>query len=132
MTGDELADTAEHRPLPSAQVPPPEPNSSRVRVEIGAASHVGLVRENNEDCYLVGRVERTFQALATNLPAGHGPERFDEVSYGMVVADGLGGGSGGEVASRLAVITFVNLVLHTPDMIMRVSDEEADRVMNRI
>jgi PPM family protein phosphatase len=132
MSTDELADTAEHPVGQTAQVPPPEPNSARARVEIGAASHIGLVRENNEDSYIVGRVERSFHTLSTNLPAGSGPEHFDEVSYGMVVADGLGGGSGGEEASRLAVITFVNLVLHTPDWIMRVNDEEAERLMNRI
>lgn len=132
MSIDELADTAEHPVVPSAQVPPPEPVSSRAKVKLGAASHVGLVRENNEDCYIVGRVERSFHTISTNLPAGSGPDRFDEVSYGMVVADGLGGGRGGEEASRLAVITFVNLVLHTSDWIMRVTDEDADRVMNRI
>ena len=38
----------------------------------------------------------------------------------------------GEVASRLAVRTLVNLVLDTPDWIMRVEDEEGDRVLERI
>ncbi|HVL11880.1 MAG TPA: protein phosphatase 2C domain-containing protein [Gemmata sp.] len=132
MNTDELADTAEHKPLGSAQVPPPEPVSSRARVEVGAASHVGLVRATNEDCYVVGRVERMFRTLATNLPDGSGPLRFDEVAYGFVVADGLGGAHAGEEASRLAVGTFVNLVLHTPDMIMRMSDGEANRLMDRI
>jgi PPM family protein phosphatase len=132
MSTDKLADTAEHRPLPGAQVPPPEPVSSRVSVEFGSGTHVGLVRSNNEDCYLVARVERSFQTVATNIPAGYGPNRFDEVVYGAVVADGLGGVRGGEEASRLAVITLVNLVLHTPDWIMRVSDGEADRVTSRI
>jgi protein phosphatase len=132
MNTDELEDTAEHRVLSAAPVSPPEPVSSRVRVEFGAGSHVGLVRESNEDSYLVGRVERSFHTLSTNLPAGHGPERFDEVSYGAIVADGLGGSRAGEEASRLAIATFVNLVLHTPDWIMRVTEEEADRVMDRI
>ena len=132
MSTDDLSDTAEHPALSSAQVQPPEQLSSRVRVEFGAGSHVGLVRDSNEDSYLVARVERSFQSIATNLPEGYGPEQFDEVTYGMVVADGLGGTRGGEEASRLAVITFVNLVLHTPDWIMRVSEEEADRVIARI
>jgi protein phosphatase len=130
MSTDELADTAE---LPIA-VPhsPPQPASSRVRVEFGASSHIGLSRESNEDSYLVGRAERSFHPLSTNIPAGQCPARFDEVSYGAVVADGLGGSRAGGEASRLAILTFVNLVLHTPDWIMRATDEEADRVMDRI
>jgi serine/threonine protein phosphatase PrpC len=132
MNTENLPDTAEHRIGPTAQVAPPEPLSARVRVEFGSASHTGLVRRTNEDSFMVGRVERSLQTLASNLPPGYGPDRFDEVSYGMLVADGLGGMKGGEVASRLAVVTFVNLVLHTPDWIMRVGNDEADRVMDRI
>lgn len=132
MSSPSTTETAEH-PLPgSVQVPPPEPVSTRVRVEFGAASHVGLTRPVNEDSFLVGRVERSFQTFATNLPPWDATDRFDEVAYGMLVADGLGGGGGGDVASRLAVATFVNLVLNTPDWIMRVGNEEADRIMDRI
>jgi protein phosphatase len=36
----------------------------------------------------------------------------------MLVADGIGGASGGEVASRLAITTLTELVLRTPDWIM--------------
>jgi protein phosphatase len=129
---DDLADTAEYPTPPPAQVPPPEPTSTRVRVEFGAGSDVGLTRPNNEDCYLVARAERSFQTIATNLPADHAPGRSEEVTYGMIVADGLGGGLAGEEASRLAVVTFVNLVLQTPDWIMRVTDEEAARVIDRL
>jgi protein phosphatase len=132
MSVAKSSDTVEIRVGQSAQVGPPKPASSRVRVEFGALSHVGLVRPVNEDCYLVGRVDRSLQTLATNLPPGYGPDRFDEVSYGMLVADGMGGTGAGDVASRLAVVTFVNLVLHTPDWIMRVGSDEADRIMDRI
>ena len=132
MSSGNVPDTAEYRTGPNARVSPPEPISSRVLVEFGSASHAGLVRPNNEDSFLIARVERSYQAIATNLPPGYGPDRFDEVAYGMVVADGLGGAGGGEVASRLAVVTFVNLVLHTPDLIMRVGNDETDRVIDRI
>src|SRR5262245_9359142 len=132
MSSSNLPDTAEYPIGSGAQVPTPEPISARVRAEFGAASHPGLTRPTNEDSFLVGRMERTLQTLATNLPPGYGPERFDEVAYGMLVADGLGGMGGGEVASRLAIATFVNLVLHTPDLIMRVGNDETDRVMDRI
>ena len=132
MSSIKQTDTAEFMPGPSAQIPVPEPISARVRVEFGSASHTGLVRPTNEDSFLIARLERTLQTVATNLPPGHGPDRFEEISYGMLVADGLGGPGGGDVASRLAIATFVNLVLHTPDLIMRVGNDETDRVMDRI
>jgi protein phosphatase len=50
----------------------------------------------------------------------------------MAIADGMGGASAGEVASEMAIITLVNLVLHTPDWMMRVGDLEAEKVMQRM
>src|SRR5262249_27286071 len=52
--------------------------------------------------------------------------------YGLLVADGVGGKTAGEVASRLAASTLLNLILDTPDWILLASDEEAERVMERI
>ena len=42
-------------------------------------------------------------------------ELYEESGYGMVVADGVGGTSAGEIASRQAIYTFLSLALHTPD-----------------
>jgi protein phosphatase len=135
MTTPNTGDTAEF-PIASQaspiQVPPPDPFTVQVQVDLAGTSHPGLVRSNNEDCYLVGRVERALQIVATNLPPEYGGARSEEVAYGMLVADGLGGSRAGEVASRLAAITFVNLVLNTPDWVMRPGEEEANRLMNRI
>jgi len=132
VSDPKLTDTAQQPVVPTAQVAPPDPVSVRVQVEIGSATHTGLTRPNNEDSFLVGRVERALQTVATNLPVSYGPARSEEVAYGMLVADGLGGSDGGEVASRLAVAGFVNLVLDTPDWIMRVDEPDADRVMERM
>jgi serine/threonine protein phosphatase PrpC len=101
-------------------------------VDLGALSHPGKVRDNNEDIYLVVRTSRAFQALLTNLPPGHVPERHGDAGYGMLVADGMGGMSAGEVASRLAATTVVNILLNTPDWIMRAGGPEGERVMKRI
>jgi protein phosphatase len=132
MSTPNTTDTAEIPIQSSFQVPPPDRATVRVQVDLAGATHRGLTRPNNEDCYLVGRVERALQVVATNLPPDYGPPRTEEVAYGMLVADGLGGSRAGEVASRLATITFVNLVLHTPDWVMRPGEDVADRVMDRI
>ena len=58
---------------------------TQVELHHGAASDVGLLRQNNEDAYLVA------------------PPVF-------VVADGMGGHESGDVASRIVVEEFARLV----------------------
>jgi protein phosphatase len=116
----------------AARVLPPAEISARVQVDLAALSHRGKVRENNEDHFLVSRAERSLQTVTSNLPTEVIPQRFAEVGYGMLVADGMGGHQAGEIASRLAISTFVNMLLHTPEWYMRVGKAEAERVMKRI
>ena len=63
MPTDPLAETIEY--LIAAW-----PASAQVQVDLGALSHPGKVRANNEDCYLVARFTRALQPLLTNLPGG--------------------------------------------------------------
>lgn len=73
-----------------------------VIAEFGAASHVGLVRKNNEDHYAIVRRTRTRELLLTNLPSPR-PAPTEERVYVLTVADGMGGEVFGELASRLAL-----------------------------
>jgi protein phosphatase len=133
MTKDPSVDTAEFA-TPSTPAPAPSrhPASAAVQVDLGALSHQGLVRSNNEDCYLVARLRRALEPLLTNLPADQRPARAEEVGYGMVVADGMGGPAAGEVASRLAISILVDIQVHTPDWIMRTGGPGGDQPLERI
>ncbi|MGL4552332.1 MAG: PP2C family protein-serine/threonine phosphatase [Gemmataceae bacterium] len=102
----------------------PRPYSSLVRVEFGAMTHVGRVRKNNEDSYLVFKTGRAWERVLTSLKDGEVPERFDEVGYVMAVADGMGGTAGGEVASALALRAAVSAILNAPNWALKLDHPE--------
>ncbi len=129
MTDPSELDTTE---FPLSHAPESErPPSSMVTVDIGAQSDVGRVRENNEDNYLVARSGRHLDTLLTSLPEDAAPGRFDETGYVAIVADGMGGAVGGEIASRLAITALINIVVHVPDWILRFNEDNADEVSER-
>lgn len=120
--------------LPSGAAPGrarPRAGSTPVQVEFGALTHEGRVRETNEDHFLVARFERSMHTLATNLPADHIPAEYAQAAYAMLVADGMGGASAGEVASREAIRGIVELAVETPDWIMRVDEQSLAEVLRR-
>jgi protein phosphatase len=78
------------------------PTAVPVHVEVGALSHAGKVRANNEDHFVVVRRRRSRDVLATNLPATLLRPVHDD-AYALAVADGVGGAVFGEVASMLAL-----------------------------
>jgi len=77
-------------------------DARRMKINFAALTDVGLVRQNNEDCYLV--CDTTGRACHVPPPASH--ESLLEVDGSgalFAVADGMGGALAGEVASRMAV-----------------------------
>lgn len=89
-----------------------------MNVDLCALSHPGHVRDNNEDSYLVIKFGRSLENLMTNLEAEFVEQSYTVTGYGMLVADGMGGMAGGEIASRLALSKLVELVVDTSDWIM--------------
>jgi len=106
-------------------------SSAKVTVDIGALSHQDQVRTNNEDSFLVTTIERRMRTQMTNLLPTQIPHDYAEVAYGMIVADGMGGAAAGEVASRTAITALIDLVIETPDWIMRIDEERAGQVLKR-
>jgi PPM family protein phosphatase len=86
-----------------------------LEVDVGAVSHQGHVRENNEDSYLVMRFGRSLENVITNVEEDLLEQNYFMNGYGLLVADGMGGMAGGEVASRLALSKLVELIVETSD-----------------
>jgi protein phosphatase len=108
--------------------PRPRPDEVTLRfpasivVDVSGLSHPGKVRTNNEDHFLITRFGRYLETVQTSLPPGEMPERTDDAGYAMIVADGMGGHVGGELASRLAIRELVRVTLAMPDWIMRLEE----------
>lgn len=107
------------------------PQAPPVRVTFGAATHQGKVRPNNEDHYAIIQRTRSRKVLRTNLPLSDLAFE-DDVAYTLVVADGVGGASFGELASRLAIRTFGDLAGQASSWLMRLRDVEAQQVRQRV
>src|SRR5215204_1819516 len=127
---DDLQETEPEDPDPTPKQTddPFRPLSSTVRVQIAGRSHAGGLPEN-DDHFLIVELGRHQRTIATNLPDGYVPVRFDEAGYGMIVADGLG--KAGATASRLAITTLADLVLRFCKWQLRIDPEIADDVISR-
>ncbi|MGH9764209.1 MAG: PP2C family protein-serine/threonine phosphatase [Blastocatellia bacterium] len=109
-----------------------KPASSMIDVDLFAQSNSGSVGPNNEDQYLAVRVERSLKRVLSNLPDDLLPQKSEETAYGMCVADGIGAMPAGNLASALALSTLLDLVVATPDWIMRINHRKAAVVKRRM
>lgn len=85
-------------------------------VEIYASSHIGRVRKGNEDNYLLLHLTNAKSWTSTQSADGFiiETQRFEIDDQGIVLAvsDGMGGALAGEVASKMAVETVSERLLH--------------------
>ncbi len=128
MTGNEsspqaqdltLADTSPH--------PSSAPRTRRAQVEFGALTHIGKVRPTNQDQYLIARLAKSFRTLHSSLPSDPESQDSTQDGYLMLVADGMGGPSGGGVASALALEGVKQFVLHTAKWFFHLGDPDAEQ-----
>jgi protein phosphatase len=96
-------------------------------VEIHATSHVGRVRRGNEDNYLLLNITRS-RAWTSEQADGEfviESQTFDVDTNGIVLAvsDGMGGALAGEVASKMAVESVCEKLLHDEDDDATISPE---------
>ena len=102
-----------------------------VLVDAAGFTHPGLVRETNEDHFLVARLGRYFETVSTSLHPDDLPARTDDAGYSLIVADGMGGHAAGEIASRLAIREIIRLGLALPDWIVRIDDSTREAAATR-
>lgn len=93
----------------------------------------GRVRERNEDQFLVADLTKSLKVRSTSVPEDiSGALGGKEHGKLFLVADGMGGQAGGEVASGVATETIARYVLHTMPWFFRLRDGEEDDLENQL
>jgi serine/threonine protein phosphatase PrpC len=108
-----------------------QPLSALVKVEFGAHSCAGAGRDTNEDHFLILRLGRHQEVMASTLPEADLPERFDEHGYAIVVADGTGELGSGALASRVAISALAHVAIHSGKWNLRVNARTAEDIANQ-
>src|SRR6188474_68045 len=104
---------------------------SPVQVEVEGLSHPGKVRSHNEDHFYIARFGRFLETLHTNLPSEKSLDRSEDSSYGIIVADGIGGEVAGEIASQEAIHVLLELVLQAPEWNLHPDETTTEQVLQR-
>jgi protein phosphatase len=80
-------------------------------VDVYGLSHQGNVRKTNQDRFLLATIYKRVEIMASNLDATERlPAGEQRVGFVAMIADGVGGGTGGEQASTTTIETVMQYV----------------------
>ena len=83
-------------------------------LDLFGLTHPGKVRHENQDHFLLATLHRQLAVHGTSLPeAGRLETRSERLATVMLVADGVGGGTAGGEASRIAAETVTRYATST-------------------
>jgi len=94
-----------------------------VLAEVFGATDVGRVRDSNQDQYLIAALERALLIEGSSLTAQAGTRLVDTPQGRiLVVADGIGGHAGGEVASAVTIDAMAHYCFEAMPWVQRRSE----------
>lgn len=94
-----------------ATYPPNTRKPTDAELDNYGMTHQGKVRKENQDHFLLASIYKRLQIISSSLPPSLQPkDAEDRVAYVAMVADGVGGGAGGQVAAATAVESAMQYV----------------------
>jgi len=94
-------------------------------LDVYGLSHTGKVRAENQDHFLLATVHRRLQVLQTSLAPTQLPLVDQRIAFIAMIADGVGGGVGGEQASATTLQVATEYLASTSDCFYRASGAES-------
>jgi len=106
-------------------------NNPAVIADAAGATDTGRVRESNQDQYLVATLERSLLLEGSSLSTSDGTRLLDTPqAHILIVADGIGGHGGGEVASAVTIDAMAHYCFEAMPWVQRRSECSTDELSN--
>ncbi len=95
-------------------------------IDVHGLTHIGKVSKTNQDHFLLATVNKSVRMIQTSLPdRARLPFGDQRLAFLAMLADGVGGGEGGEKASAKALEIVTDYVVSSMDCYYRADSSEA-------
>lgn len=102
-------------------------------MDVAGRSDIGNVREQNEDTFLIADLGRWLEVREASLPLSEAQRRIaGPKGTLMMVADGMGGHGGGEVASAVAVDMIAQFALYAMPWMTHLTDDSEKVLLEKL
>ncbi|MBX3274916.1 MAG: serine/threonine-protein phosphatase [Sandaracinaceae bacterium] len=102
-------------------------------IDLGGRTDVGCMRDHNEDTFLIADLGRWLDVLDSSLSVPSAQRRIPGPKGTlMMVADGMGGHGGGEVASAVAVDMIAQFALYAMPWVTQPDEVEEKELLEKL
>ncbi len=94
------------------------------QIDVFGLTHPGKVRTENQDQFLIASLHKTMMVHFSSIPTELlGRLTSDSRGFVFLVADGVGGGPAGKLASGTALQAIVDYVIHAMDLYIQLDEK---------